>query len=163
MQVRPTVRVLLLDPQDRLLLFRGRLPAEPDGSSFWFTCGGGVEPGETLEDAARREVLEETGIAEFELGPAVWRDEGVMPAFEGGGPPMHFQQTFYVGRCAGGGDLSREGWTDLERRSIDEARWWTLAEIASASEIIYPRSLPIHLPDIIAGRWPSEPIRLDWD
>ncbi|MCC7267714.1 MAG: NUDIX domain-containing protein [Caulobacteraceae bacterium] len=56
MQVRPTVRVLLLDPEDRLLLFRGRLPAQPDSAPFWFTCGGGIEPGETVEDAALREI-----------------------------------------------------------------------------------------------------------
>lgn len=162
MQVRPTVRVLLFDPQDRLLLFRGREPGDPARTPFWFTCGGGVEAGETLEEAARREVLEETGLAEFELGPAVWRDEGVMPALEEGAPPIFFQQTFFVGRCAGGA-LSRDGWTDLERRVMDEARWWTLAEIAAATEIVYPRSIALHLPDVIAGRWPAEPIRIEWE
>ncbi len=44
--VRPTARVLLFDDQDRVLLFRGLDPAEPD-IRFRFPPGGGIEPGET--------------------------------------------------------------------------------------------------------------------
>ena len=61
MRERLTARVLLFDPRGRLLLVRGR--ATPAAElSFWFTVGGGVEPGETLEAGALREVAEETGI-----------------------------------------------------------------------------------------------------
>lgn len=162
METRVTVRVLLFDPQDRLLLFRGRELGDPQAPSFWFTCGGGVEPGEGLETAALREILEETGIAAVDLGPAVWRDEGVMPGLDPGAPPRLFQQTFFVARCAGGA-LTRDGWTELERRFMDDARWWTQAEIAASTDVIYPRSLARHLPDVIAGRWPAEPIRLEWE
>ena len=162
MQVRPTVRVLLLDPEDRLLLFRGRLPAEPDSAPFWFTCGGGVEAGETVEASALREIFEETGIADADLGPAVWRSEGVMPGIDAGDPPRLFQETFVVARCAGGA-LARDGWTELENRFMDDARWWTLAEIAGSAEVIYPKGLAGLLPDVLARRWPAEPITIGWD
>lgn len=161
METRPTVRVLLLDPADRLLLFRGRLPAEPDTAPFWFTCGGGLDPGETVEAAALREILEETGIAAVELGPRVWLSEGVMPGLDLGDPPRLFQETFIVARCAGG-ELTRDGWTELEHRFMDDARWWTLAEIAASTETIYPKGLAGLLPDLLAGRWPREPITIAW-
>lgn len=162
MRIRPTVRILLFDPEGRLLLMRGRLPSDPDSPPFWFTCGGGLEAGESVEDAARREALEETGLAGIEIGPAVWRSEGVMPPLEIGGEPMLFKETFVVARCAGGA-LSREGWTELEHRFMDDARWWTLAEIAASPETIYPKGLADLLPDVLAGRWPSEPITIAWD
>ena len=49
---RPTARVLLLDPDDRILLMKGRLPSNPDAPGVWFTIGGGIEPGESLYEAA---------------------------------------------------------------------------------------------------------------
>jgi len=81
--IRPTARVVLLDPDQRLLLMRGRLPSERDGPSFWFTVGGGLEPGESLFEGAAREVLEETGLTDVTLGPIIWRDEIVLPDPDG--------------------------------------------------------------------------------
>ena len=46
--VRPAARVLVLDPQGRVLLFGARLAdlATPPGAVlYWYTPGGQVEPG----------------------------------------------------------------------------------------------------------------------
>ena len=66
--LRPSARVLLIDDQDRVLLLRANV-GEGD---VWITPGGALEPGETAEDAARRELREETGIESAELSPCVW-------------------------------------------------------------------------------------------
>jgi 8-oxo-dGTP diphosphatase len=66
--LRPAARVLLIDPDDRLLLFKFRV----DGSNVWITPGGGVDRGETFEQGALRELWEETGLTGCELGPCVW-------------------------------------------------------------------------------------------
>lgn len=55
---RPAARVVLLDTDDRVLLIRSKW----DGRSLWFTPGGRIEEGESPEEAARRELHEETGI-----------------------------------------------------------------------------------------------------
>lgn len=70
--LRRVARVVLLDPQDRILLLHGHEPDDPC-DDWWFTPGGGVEGTETREEAALRELAEETGITDVELGPVLWR------------------------------------------------------------------------------------------
>ena len=155
MRERPTARVVLLDPDDRVLLMRGRLPDAPDGPDFWFTVGGGLEPGETLEAAALREAREETGLTDVALGPVVWRDEVILrdETLE----PALFRQRYIVARTAGGA-LSKTGWQALERRLVDELRWWTLAELQTTTDTVYPIGLAALLADVLAGRLAPEPL-----
>jgi len=156
---RPTVRVLLLDPEGRVLLMKGRLPSQPEGPGYWFAVGGGMEPGESLEAAARRELQEETGFSEIVLGPVIWRREG--PLALAGGETVMFRERYLVARCAGG-EPCRDGWDALERALVDDLRWWTADELAACEETIFPRELSALLPDVIAGRHPDEPLELSW-
>lgn len=74
---RRAARVVVVDPQGLVLMIEGFDPHHPD-EPYWYTIGGGLEPGETHRDAAVREVWEETGrtiTADDLLGP-VHRDEG---------------------------------------------------------------------------------------
>jgi 8-oxo-dGTP pyrophosphatase MutT (NUDIX family) len=155
MRERPSARVLLLDPEDRVLLLKGRLPATPDGPSFWFTVGGGIEAGETLVEAARREIAEETGFSDATLGPVVWRDEIVLP--DQTGEPWLLTQRYLVARTLGG-EPSSDGWQPLERAFTDDMRWWTLAELQLTDQIVYPEGLADLLPDVLAGRFAREPL-----
>jgi 8-oxo-dGTP pyrophosphatase MutT (NUDIX family) len=152
---RLTARVLLLDPDDRLLLARGRLPADPDGPSFWFTVGGGAEPGETLLEAAAREVLEETGFTDVQFGPVVWYDEVILADVSL--TQMLFRQHYIVARTHGGA-LSRAGWQAYEHDLTDEMRWWRLGEIQASAETFYPEGLAELLPDVLAGRISPQPL-----
>ncbi len=154
---RPTARVLLLDRSDRILLMRGRLPGRAEGPASWFTVGGGLEPGETHHEAAAREILEETGITAFELGPVVWIREGVLHIPE----PRYFQEQYILARCDGV-EPERAGWTELELDLIDDIRWWTLAELAGTEDRVFPPGLASLLPPVLAGAFPDEPLRIPW-
>ena len=58
---RPAARVVLLDKEKQIFLVKGSDPMRPEKGTWWEIPGGGIEPGEKSEDAARRECLEETG------------------------------------------------------------------------------------------------------
>ncbi|HET6970325.1 MAG TPA: NUDIX domain-containing protein [Phenylobacterium sp.] len=154
---RPTARVLLLDAADRILLLKGRLPAARDRPGAWFTVGGGVEPGESYVEAAAREIREETGIADFVLGPVVWVREGVMRMPE----PTFFKECYLVARCEAA-EPDRAGWNAIERELIDDIRWWTQPELSMTDEPVFPPGLAHRLPAILAGRFPAEPERIPW-
>lgn len=162
MQPRKTVRVLLFDPADRLLLIRmhdpnvGNAAGEVLSDAYWVTIGGESEPGEDIAATAMREVLEETGLTNVRLGPPVWTTEHVLCMH---GKNRLMQETFLIARTDAT-SLNRDGWTELERQVIHEMRWWSLAELKATSETIFPTSLVQHLADLIAGDIPASPIAI---
>lgn len=157
MRERITVRVLLFDPAGRILLMKGRLASGRDRPGAWFTVGGGAEPGETLEACALREIAEETGFSAVELGPPVWRREGLGALHDG--ESVIFRETYFVAHCAGDEPV-RDGWADHEHDLVDDIRWWTLEDLAACDEPIYPERMLELLPDAAAGRYPPEPIEI---
>jgi len=152
---RRAARTLLLDPDDRILLLHGFDPLVP-GRAWWFTPGGGVEPGEELTEAALREVAEETGITDVDLGPLVARRSSAF-SFDG----RHFDQDewFYLARTRTTA-FDPSGQTELERRSVDGLRWWTAGELAATEETVYPEGLAGLLALLLEGGVPDQPVRL---
>jgi 8-oxo-dGTP pyrophosphatase MutT (NUDIX family) len=134
--------VVLLDARDRVLMFRGTDPGRP-GSRYWFTAGGGVDEGETLVDAAIRELWEETGlrITPDQLGPSLWQETTDFPF---NGRWFRQDQDFFVVRVEAW-EVSVDGFGEDERISIDGHRWWSAAEIEATTEKIYPLDLAARL------------------
>ncbi|MZD08531.1 DNA mismatch repair protein MutT, partial [Streptomyces sp. SID5785] len=58
-------------------------------------------------------------------------------------------------------ELNGEGLTDLERRSVAGARWWSCPELAGAHETVYPTRLAELLNRLLVEGPPSEPLVLD--
>ncbi|GAA4247900.1 MAG TPA: NUDIX domain-containing protein [Dactylosporangium sp.] len=135
---RRAARVLLLDPSGRVLLLRGCDPARPE-HRYWFTVGGGLEAGESLADAAVREVYEETGLritADDLVGPV--RTDRVEFPFDGRWYSQ--EQSFFVVRAdAFTADLTHLD--DYEVTSVDSTRWWSADELAATGERFYPGDL----------------------
>ena len=134
---RVAVRVVLVDPAGRTLLFRGHDPHRPDDGTWWFTPGGGVEDGETLTEAALREVREETGITLDGVGEPV-SVRSIRFRFEG---VVYDQVEHYFVARVEAVELDESGWTDIERRVVVEHRWG-LHALRGTSDRIFPAELP---------------------
>jgi TDG/mug DNA glycosylase family protein len=144
---RPAVRALVLDALDRTLLLRFTTPG---GRSFWATPGGALEPGEDEEAALRRELREETGLRDAEVGPVLWTREHV----------------FVWRRVLGQRERIRlvrvdahepAPELDLADEGVVEQRWWTLGELEASSELFVPRRLPALLRELLERGPPAEP------
>jgi len=135
-----SARLLILDEASRVLLFRFVYKRGPlAGQDFWGTPGGGVEDDETLERAALRELVEETGLRRQSVGPEVARREVALQLPDG--EHVVQDERYFLVRVADD-TLSRDDWTDLEREVMVEHRWWSLEELSQTEATVWPANLP---------------------
>ncbi len=136
---RCAARVLLVDAAGRLLLFRGFDPARPERGRWWFTPGGGLDPGETYAEGAIRELAEETGlrVSVAEVGQPVHAD---VTEFSFGGVWYRQEQQFFLVRVTAH-EVDTAGFSEVERGSVDDHRWWSADELRGTRERCYPADL----------------------
>ncbi len=142
LRLRPAARLIVLDPETRALLFRYDVPGRPP---FWVTAGGECDPGESFEDAARRELFEETGII-ADPGEQIARMTPEFITVEG--EPVQADERFFLVRVAEA-RVDTAGHTALEQKLMTQHRWFTLEELESWHEAVYP----VNLADMIRSQF----------
>jgi 8-oxo-dGTP pyrophosphatase MutT (NUDIX family) len=114
-----------------VLLLHGWDPVRPD-DQFWFTIGGAAEPGETLREAAARELQEEVGIT---VDPALLGEpiETAPIEFSWAGVLFVQDQTFYA-IAVRDAEVNFAGQDALERSTIDKHGWLRPDDLDSGGE-----------------------------
>ncbi|HZH03735.1 MAG TPA: NUDIX domain-containing protein [Myxococcaceae bacterium] len=148
---RIAARAIVLDPQARVLLvqFRPR-----GGEPFWATPGGALEGDETHEAAVVRELAEETGLREYQIGPCVWFREHV---FTFNGIRVNQKERYFLihtGSPALNPSFSEE---QLRAEGVHGLRWWTIPELESSPERFAPTRFPSLLRVLIENGAPTAP------
>ncbi|MFG2041203.1 NUDIX hydrolase [Dactylosporangium sp. NPDC048998] len=143
---RPAARIVCLDAAQRVLLLHWRDPA--DGSWLWEPPGGGIDPGETPLDAARRELVEETGLdpaAILDGFVDVRRDQRWNGA-RWVGVEQFFLARFDVERPA----LVRTGLLPDEQQNLHDHAWVEQAALAALPDRLEPPQLAAVIAELVA-------------
>jgi 8-oxo-dGTP pyrophosphatase MutT (NUDIX family) len=158
---RRSARILLLDGTGRLLLLRFlRSTRRPQLGYDWITPGGGVDQGETLQQAAARELHEEIGLLVDApvLGDPVAHTSGYAEFSWARGM---FRDDFFYHRVDAH-EVDTSGMEKLEGTHHGGHRWWSIDELASTTETVYPLGLVPLLSDLLGGRAFERPVILPW-
>ena len=150
--VRHAARVVLLDHTGRVLLAR----FEYLGRVWWVAPGGGLERAETHEEAARREIAEETGLDLRNLGPWIWTREHTF-RFEG---RLYRQKERYFLAEVPAFQPNPQLPSPEEASVLRGLRWWTLAELEDTADEMAPADLPALARNLVENGPPPEPIEV---
>ena len=161
---RHAVRALLFNPQGELLLiqYRGnpdlhQMGRAPVLDPHWGTAGGGIDPGEDLHLALRREVEEEIGHKNISIGPEIWRRRAHMVMR---GQPLRLDERYFIVTTPDT-FIKDEARTAYERAYVLDTRWWAPADIVKTPEIILPLFLRDHIAALAAGDYPATTLLFD--
>lgn len=135
---RRVSRVVLLDENDRFLLMLTASPRLQTPVVRWITPGGGVEDHESHQEAAIRELFEETGLRIEDVGESIWSVEG-QSIFNDGHVQSTYSEFFVVKTSSF--VVTNENWMENEFVDITDVRWWTLDELATSGEKYSPEPL----------------------
>jgi 8-oxo-dGTP pyrophosphatase MutT (NUDIX family) len=145
MRIRKSSRLLVLNENHQILLFQFTHTNDAlAGQSYWATVGGGLEEGETFEQAACRELYEELGVVRQNVGNhvATRNFEMMLPSAE---VVISDERLFIV--FIKNEEVNTANWSEHEKLVISKSRWWTFDELSQTNEIVYPNNIPNILVD----------------
>jgi 8-oxo-dGTP pyrophosphatase MutT (NUDIX family) len=141
----------VLDPDGRIFLQQSRDPADPTKGVWWELPGGGIDHGETSEEALRRELFEECGFTDVAVAHVLW-SQRVQFRFAN----IDFDQSedIHLATVSSPQDWEPTQLEALEALAFIGARWWSIDELLSSAETVVPQDLRERLRDHLPASTP---------
>jgi 8-oxo-dGTP diphosphatase len=144
------VRALLLDEEDRVLLVHFQWEGLELADGFWACPGGGVEPGESLEAALRRELAEELGLDSVDIKGPVWRLTRLFPMSPWDGQTG----VTYLARAP---HFEPQPRVDLRAENVHGIGWFSPADVAAGAVRFSPGDVSEQLTRVLEEGVPGVP------
>lgn len=157
--LRPAVRGLVIDTDERILLVRLVFPH----GAWWVLPGGGIADGETDIDALHRELAEEIGVTSPHVGALVWNRTHVFDLVDSDGVQWQGQrETVYLVRTEPFVPTPQMSPDELAAENIGEIRWWTMSELHTHAgpDYLSPMDLAVHVETILRQGIPDTPFEI---
>lgn len=152
---RQTARALIVNPKQEVLLISVSLPWMT--SPTWTMPGGGIEPGETAEECARREIYEETGFSHQGDMQPCWH--GTIE-FEHQGKMFRVHEQYFVARVAESFTPTMAKMLDYEKDFSLEISWCASDLLLSPDVYCSPKPIPNMLQRVLTDQLPQQSERL---
>ncbi len=157
---RNSARVVLLNDIDQIFLINSVDPADSSKGDWWELPGGGIDPGEASAATVKRELWEEGGLEEAEIGPVVWTQH---VEFDFGGYHFDQDEVIHVAWTTERSIRRPQGLEALEALAFRGARWWPVNEVVRSRASFLPPNLPSLLPPLVEGSLPDPPLDISPD
>ena len=157
MKVRKSSRAIVLNKENEIFLFQYMFDYLEDGKAIWITPGGGLEEGESFEDALKRELFEELGVQITESYPEVYYRNPVYTLKNG--KKVQSVEKFFLVRLEEDA-FSFEHWSKSEKKRMLAGKWWSREKIEQSDEEFFSKDILRILNELSCGNYPKEPLEI---
>jgi predicted amidohydrolase/8-oxo-dGTP pyrophosphatase MutT (NUDIX family) len=152
--IRHSVRVLVVDADGQTLL--AQFGDDTTGRTWWVPPGGGIDPGEDDLATARRELQEELGRTDLEIGPAIGRRGGTAQV---GDRWLTQYERWYLCRTEHF-EVAPDVVTAGRAEGIRDLRWWSAEQLRAGNVETGPRDLADLLDGVLRDELPAHDVDL---
>ena len=161
MNIRKVARIVLINNANRILLLKYEDKTvfnneKPNCKPFWVTPGGTLYKNESFEEAAKRELFEETGLKSIEIGKLVWNR---VHNLNWKGQDTKLIEKYYITHTDEM-EIKLDNLTSNEKKVYRSHKWWVIEEICNSNEVFFPENIGQLLLDIINENMDSIPINI---
>lgn len=154
LKVRKSSRVIVLNKKNEIFLFQYMFDYLAESHTIWITPGGGLEEGESFEDALKRELFEELGVQVMEECPEVYY-RNPLYTMNNGEVIKSVERFFLV--SLEDEQFSYANWTESEKNRMLAGKWWSVEEIQQSKDEFFTTDIIQILMELSNNKIPDEP------